>query len=100
MNNSKVADAIEKDAGHVIPGLREALAEMKAGTIARSYTPEQILLQNARKALKLSQPKFAKLLGTPVGTLRDWEQGRFPPPGAVKILSEIAIKHPDIVLEG
>ncbi len=98
MNVNKVAEAIQKDAGVKLPGLKESLKEMNAGINARTYTPEQLLLREARKALKLTQPKFAKLIDTPVGTLRDWEQGRFPLPGAVKRLSKIAISHPKIVL--
>ena len=98
MNVNKVAEAIEKDTGVKLPGLKESLKEMNAGINARTYTPEQLLLREARKALKLTQPKFAKLIDTPVGTLRDWEQGRFPLPGAVKRLSKIAISHPKIVL--
>jgi uncharacterized protein (DUF4415 family) len=38
----KVAAAIEKDAGEPIPGLRESLAEAKAGTYGAVHTPEQI----------------------------------------------------------
>lgn len=39
----KVAQAIEADAGQEVPGIREALAEVKAGTVGRVTTPEQIL---------------------------------------------------------
>ena len=39
----KVAAAIEADAGQVLPGLREALAEAKAGQAGRVHTPAQVL---------------------------------------------------------
>jgi uncharacterized protein (DUF4415 family) len=42
MNVKKVADAIEADAGRALPGLRESLAEAKAGEYARVHTPKQI----------------------------------------------------------
>lgn len=42
LNVKKVADAIEADAGRALPGLRESLAEAKAGQYARVHTPEQI----------------------------------------------------------
>lgn len=42
MNVKKVAEAIEADAGRALPGLRESLAEAKAGEYARVHTPEQI----------------------------------------------------------
>lgn len=42
LNLQKVAKAIEADAGQSLPGLREALAEAKAGKVAAVHTPEQI----------------------------------------------------------
>jgi len=39
----KVTAAIEADAGQVLPGLREALAEAKAGQVGRVHTPEQVV---------------------------------------------------------
>jgi uncharacterized protein (DUF4415 family) len=38
----KVARAVEADAGHCLPGLRESLGEAKAGKFAAVHTPEQI----------------------------------------------------------
>lgn len=97
MNTDKIAKAIEADAGQPIEGLRESLEEMKAGKVAREATPEQILLREARKAMKLSQPKFAELIKTPVATVRDWEQGRFAPPGSALVLCELALKDPKLL---
>lgn len=42
LNVEKVAAAIEEDAGEALPGLRESLAEAKAGVAARVHAPEQI----------------------------------------------------------
>lgn len=42
LNVDKVAAAIEIDAGQPLAGLREALAEAKAGEVGRLHTPEQI----------------------------------------------------------
>ncbi|CCK76812.1 putative transcriptional regulator [Oleispira antarctica RB-8] len=98
MNIERIAQAIEDDAGESIEGLRESLTEMKAGNIARQYTPEQLLLQKARSSLHLSQAKFAKLIDTPVATLRDWEQGRFKPAGSALVLCKVAIKDPSVLL--
>lgn len=39
----KVAAAIEADAGQALPGLRESLAQAKAGDFARVHTPEQVV---------------------------------------------------------
>lgn len=43
LNVKKVAAAIEADAGQALPGLREALAEAKAGRAGRVHTPEQVV---------------------------------------------------------
>jgi len=43
LNVKKVAAAIEADAGQTLPGLREALAEAKAGRAGRVHTPEQVM---------------------------------------------------------
>ena len=40
MDVNKVARAIEEDAGQALPGLRESLAQAKAGDFALVHTPE------------------------------------------------------------
>lgn len=42
LNVEKIAQAIETDAGEPLDGLRESLAEAKAGAFAAVHTPEQI----------------------------------------------------------
>ena len=91
--------AIETDAGMKIPGLAKSIAEAKSRESGRVHTPEQILFKAARSSLHLSQPKFAKWIDTPAGTLQDWEQGRFQVPGAVKRLLQIVVAHPEVVLK-
>jgi putative transcriptional regulator len=93
----RMVAAIESDAGTTIPGLRDSLAEMTADVRGRSYTPAQIALRAARNALGLSQPAFARLLQTPVGTVRDWEQGRFPPPGSALLVARLAVDHSEVL---
>ncbi len=47
-----------------------------------------------RRALKLSQEEFASRYHIPVGTLRDWEQGRKEPDAAARAyLRVIAREH-------
>ncbi|MBU2786433.1 MAG: helix-turn-helix domain-containing protein [Acidithiobacillus ferriphilus] len=94
----KVATAIEADADEALPDLRQALAEAKAG-IGRVTTPEQILVRQAREKSGLTQAAFAERIETPVATLRDWEQGRFAPPGGVLCLLRLIIKHPELSQE-
>ncbi|MDO5611313.1 MAG: helix-turn-helix domain-containing protein [Pseudomonadota bacterium] len=103
MDIEKIAKAIEADAGEALPGLRKSLAEAKAirsGKAAgRVTTPEQLFVREARAKLGLSQPEFAARIGTPAATLRDWEQGRFAPPGAVLCLLRLLVAHPKLVAE-
>ncbi|MCO4856634.1 helix-turn-helix domain-containing protein [Herbaspirillum sp. WGmk3] len=91
----KVAKAIEADVGEALPDLRQALAEAKAG-VGRVTTPEQIIVRQAREKSGLTQAAFAERIETPVATLRDWEQGRFAPPGGVLCLLRLIIKHPEL----
>jgi len=57
MNIDKIAKAIEADAGEPIEALRDSLAEMKAGKVARETTPDQLLLREARAALPFPKQK-------------------------------------------
>ena len=97
----KVAAAIEADAGQALPDIRQALAEVQqgAGQDARVSTPAQILLRQARTRLGMTQAQFAQRIATPTATLRDWEQGRFEPPGGVLCLARLLCAHPELADE-
>jgi putative transcriptional regulator len=51
-----------------------------------------------RRHFKLSQAKFAALLGISVDTLQNWEQKRRRPEGPARVLLRIAATHPDVLL--
>lgn len=72
---------------------------IKKGAPAKTWTPEQLLVISVRKELKKSQPAFSKLLGVPVGTIRDWEQGRKQPDSAAVTLIKVAQKNPKLLEE-
>lgn len=82
-----------------LPDIRAALAEVKSGVKGRVTTPEQILLHQARQRTGLTQAAFAQLIATPLATLRDWEQGRFAPPGAVACLLRLLVSRPELQAE-
>lgn len=65
----------------------------------KTWMPEQLLAISIRKQLKKSQPAFSKLLGVPVGTIRDWEQGRKQPDSTAVTLIKVAQKSPLILEE-
>ncbi|HEY3173748.1 MAG TPA: helix-turn-helix domain-containing protein [Thermoanaerobaculia bacterium] len=52
-----------------------------------------------RKSYRLSQSKFAALMGISPATLRNWEQGRRKPEGSARILLRIVARHPEAVLD-
>jgi putative transcriptional regulator len=54
--------------------------ELSDGTLA-SVRPV-LIAKRARLIARLSQTEFARVYGIPVGTLRDWEQGRTNPDAA------------------
>ncbi|MGQ0816355.1 MAG: NadS family protein [Gemmatimonadota bacterium] len=51
-----------------------------------------------RARFKLSQAKFAALLGISVATLQNWEQKRRRPEGPARVLLRVAALHPEAVL--
>lgn len=52
-----------------------------------------------RRALNLSQEEFAAQYHIPVGTLRDWEQGRTEPDQAAKAYLTVIANAPLVVTE-
>lgn len=50
-----------------------------------------------RRRTGLSQPAFARQIGVPVATLRNWEQGRRRPEGPARVLLALLAKDPEIV---
>ena len=71
---------------------------------SKEYQPErradsEKTIAATRTRLKLSQNKFAALLGISVKTLHNWEQGRRKPTGAARVLLRVAARHPEVVLE-
>ena len=85
--------------------LKDSIRQMKAietGELAparvRVVNPDNEVA-HARMQLGLTQEAFAKLLDTPVGTVRGWEQGRRQPPPSAKVLMRVATKYPEQVLE-
>lgn len=56
-------------------------------------------VKKLRQRMKLSQPRFAAMLGISLGTLRNWEQGRRKPEGPARALLRVASVHPEAVLD-
>jgi putative transcriptional regulator len=56
-------------------------------------------VKSVRTRYRLSQSKFAALMGISPATLRNWEQGRRKPEGSARILLRVVAKYPEAVLE-
>jgi len=52
-----------------------------------------------RRALGLSQEDFSRRFRIPLGTLRDWEQGRKEPDAAAKAYLVVIARNPEAVRE-
>src|SRR5258708_3773950 len=52
-----------------------------------------------RRALKLSQERFAANFHIPIGTIRDWEQGRATPDQAARAYLKVIARDPQAVLK-
>src|SRR6266849_6113888 len=52
-----------------------------------------------RRALGLSQEDFAARYHIPIGTLRDWEQGRVEPDQAARADLKVTAREPEMVRE-
>lgn len=93
----KVVKAVEKDMAQQCPDLAGALGEMLAKKAKITHTPEQLKIIATRKRLKLTQGEFSRKINTPLGTLRDWEQGISQPNGAAIVLTELLNKNPQLL---
>ena len=73
---------------------------------ARPLTPERMAsmkrtpqVRVIRRALKLSQEEFSARFNIPLGTLRDWEQGRKDPDAAARAYLTVIGLNPSAVTE-
>jgi putative transcriptional regulator len=73
---------------------------MKAGKVARKTQVAPNEVAAARMKAGLSQVQFAQALQISARTLQEWEQGRRQPSGAAKALIQIALRHPEVIVEG
>ncbi|MBE5316483.1 MAG: helix-turn-helix domain-containing protein [Xanthomonadales bacterium] len=66
---------------------------------SREFTVTAVNVKRIRVATGLSQAKFARVVAVPLGTLRNWEQGRREPTGPAKVLLKALERDPQSVLE-
>lgn len=83
-------------------GDEEVAAAAAADPDARPMTPEQLRtakrvprIKTLRRALGLTQEEFATRYHIPVGTLRDWEQGRSEPDQPARAYLTVIARDPE-----
>ncbi|MFA7261538.1 MAG: helix-turn-helix domain-containing protein [Caulobacter sp.] len=90
----------DKDFQGILDGVGEASAFVagKADPAGyRIHIPARIDVAALRKKLGLTQVQFAARFGFKLGTLRDWEQGRFAPEPTARVLLTIIDREPAAV---
>jgi putative transcriptional regulator len=82
----------------------EIHAAAMADPDARPMTPEEMAkarrvprMKSLRRALGLTQEEFAARYHIPLGTLRDWEQGRTEPDQPARAYLKVIASGPDWV---
>tara|TARA_R110002110_G_scaffold46619_1_gene140740 strand:+ start:906 stop:1217 length:312 start_codon:yes stop_codon:yes gene_type:complete len=86
----------------LIASMEEAVAHANGKpTHLRVHAPSvsPLDVKKARKALNMTQQKFAPLLGTSVSGLQKWEQGKREPGGAARTLIKLIERAPDAIRE-
>jgi putative transcriptional regulator len=102
-------EASVREGGEILRGERKASPQHELPALAQRVGPHRVgaVVEDAhgapnvvalRARFRLSQAKFAALLGISTATLRNWEQGRRVPEGPARVLLRVAARHPDAVL--
>ena len=84
----------------IMEGLEDAHAYLNGDRAG--FTVHQIDVSDPdvvaiRRKTGLSQSAFARSIGIPLGTLKNWEQGRRRPEGPARVLLALIAKRPSIV---
>jgi putative transcriptional regulator len=89
-----------EDFEKMIQSIREGARIMKGlSKPSRAFHFPESKISRVRKRYRLSQSKFAAMMGISVNTLRNWEQGRRRPEGPARVLLNVVSKHPEAVLD-
>jgi putative transcriptional regulator len=84
----------------IAAGLNDAIAIARGNAAPGSYrihVPAEIDVKAIRKRLGMSQSEFAASFGFGIARLRDWEQGRSAPDGAVRAYLLVIEREPKAV---
>jgi len=90
----------QKAFSKIAEGLKDAvaIAQRRADpTTYRIHVPKRIDVKALRARLKLTQEEFALRYHLTLARVRDWEQGRSDPDGAVRAYLQVITKNPKAV---
>lgn len=90
---------MSKVGSEIRESLKEAVAFSRGKTTsARVHIPAEIDVKSMRQRLGMTQKEFADAYKIPVGTLRDWEQGRRSPDQPSRMLLRVIDREPQAAL--
>ena len=97
---TKLRTSKKKAGARILQGAREALAYAQGTADASQYRlhiPSEVDVKALRRELRLSQVEFARRFGFTPARVRDWEQGRSRPDGAVRAYLMVIEREPKAV---
>lgn len=83
----------------IAEGLNEALAVARGQAKATMHVPPEVNVRAIRAKTRMSQDVFASSFGFTVHQLRQWEQGRHRPLGAMRAYLLAIDREPRLILE-
>jgi putative transcriptional regulator len=98
-NADDLVASVESVADHLTGRKKTALRVIRVKTPKPAPALTAAQVKAVRGKLKVSQTTFAALLNVPPVTAISWEKGRRSPSGAALRLLQIALKHPEVLVE-
>ena len=86
----------DEDFNGLMEGIEDATAFVQ-GEQARARVVAGPDIKALRKRVKMTQAKFAKTYHLPLGTVKDWEQGRRQPDAPARALLTVIEDDPEAV---
>lgn len=97
-DGTEVTVAPRSDWSRVDATTEDEIAEQEGADEVGAVQDAALYAIRVRGKLGLSQTAFARKIGVPVATVRNWEQGRRFPEGAARTLLRLIDNAPDTVL--
>jgi putative transcriptional regulator len=97
-DGSERPSAPQVDWSRIDATTEEEIAAQIAEDDAEAVRDAAVYARRVRRKVGLSQVAFAKRIGVPVDTVRNWEQGRRAPQGPARALLRIIDRAPDTAL--